>query len=53
MINFNEASQTVEVEVLHLSGNPGSMTVTTLNSTQGSAENSFDEPFLVGNLPGA
>ncbi|DBA71494.1 TPA: aspartate-semialdehyde dehydrogenase-like protein [Trebouxia sp. C0005] len=47
MVNFNEASQTVDVEVKGLSGGPTSMVVTTLNSTDGTAENTFDTPFLV------
>lgn len=47
MVNFNKASQTVEVEVKHLVGTPESMTVTTLNSTDGTVENSFEEPLLV------
>ena len=47
MVNFNEAPQHVEVEVRSLAGEPGSMTVTTLNSTLSTAENSFEEPFLV------
>lgn len=50
MVNFNEASQVVDVEVKGLSGSPTSMMVTTLNSTDGTAENSFDTPFLVGSL---
>lgn len=50
MVNFNEASQTVDVEVKGLSGGPTSMVVTTLNSTDGTAENTFDTPFLVGSL---
>lgn len=48
MVNFNAAAQLVDVEVLHLASSPASMTVTTLNSTDGAAENSFAEPFLVG-----
>ena len=51
MVNFNEASQSVNVEVKGLSGSPSSMMVTTLNSTDGTAENTFDTPFLVGSLP--
>lgn len=51
MVNFHEAAQRVDVEVLHLPGSPDSMTVTTLNSTNGAAENSFAEPFLVGFVP--
>lgn len=47
MVNFHEASQTVEVEVKNLSGRIETMTITTLNSTQPTAENSFEEPFLV------
>ena len=47
MVNFHEVSQTVEVEVKNLSGRIESMTITTLNSTQPTAENSFEEPFLV------
>lgn len=47
MVNFNKASQTVAVEVRGLLGRPESMTVTTLNSTDGTAENSFQEPLLV------
>ena len=47
MVNFNEESQEVDVEVKGLEGSPGTMTVTTLNTTHGAAENSFDEPFLV------
>lgn len=50
MVNFNEASQMVSVEVKGLSSSPDSMTVTTLNSTQGTAENTFDQPFLVSVL---
>lgn len=47
MVNFHEASQTVEVEVKNLSGRIESMTITTLNSTHPTSENSFEEPFLV------
>lgn len=50
MVNFNEASQEMNVEVKGLEGNPRSMTITTLNTTHGAAENSFDEPFLVSTL---
>ncbi len=50
MVNFNEASQVVDVEVKGLSGSPSSMMVTILNSTDGTAENTFDTPFLVGSL---
>ncbi len=50
MVNFNEASQIVDVEVKGLSRSPTSMMVTTLNSTDGTAENSFNTPFLVGSL---
>ncbi len=50
MVNLNEASQVVDVEVKGLLGSPSSMMVTTLNSTDGAAENSFDTPFLVGSL---
>ena len=50
MVNFNEASQIVDVEVKGLSGSPTSMMVTTLNSTDGTTENTFDTPFLVGSL---
>ncbi len=50
MVNFNEASQIVDVEVKGLLGSPSSMMVTTLNSTDGTAENTFDTPFLVGSL---
>ncbi|DBA87467.1 TPA: hypothetical protein ACH3X1_004506 [Trebouxia sp. C0004] len=47
MVNFNEASQIVDVEVKGLLVSPTSMMVTTLNSTDGAAENTFDKPFLV------
>lgn len=47
MVNFHEAPQHVEVEVRSLAGDPETMTVTTLNSTLSTAENSFEEPFLV------
>ena len=40
----------VSVEVRGLLSSPDSMTVTTLNSTQGTAENTFDQPFLVSIL---
>jgi len=50
MVNFNEASQIVDVEVKGLLGSPTSMMVTTLNSTDSTAENTFDTPLLVGSL---
>ncbi len=50
MVNFNQASQIVDVEVKGLLGSPTSMMVTTLNSTDSTAENTFDTPLLVGSL---
>ena len=47
IVNFASEAQHVDVEVLGLESSPETMTVHLLNSTDGLAENSFDEPFAV------
>ena len=47
VVNFAPDAQQVDVELLGLHSSPSKMTVTVLNSTNPSSENSFDEPYLV------
>nr|QOL01194.1 putative extracellular protein TR9_006 [Trebouxia lynnae] len=47
IVNFASEAQQVDVEVLGLHSSPDMMTVHLLNSTDGQAENSFAEPYMV------
>ena len=50
IVNFASEAQQVDVEVLGLHSSPDMMTVHLLNSTDGQAENSFAEPYMVSLL---
>ena len=47
IVNFASEAQQVDVEVLGLHSSPDMMTVHLLNNTNGLAENSFAEPYMV------
>lgn len=51
IVNFAPQEQQVDVEVLGLQSSPEMMTVRLLNNTDGLAENSFDEPYMVNFMP--
>ncbi len=53
IVNFGEDIQRVDVEMLGLHNSPDTMTVTLLNGTHASEENSFDDPYKASvPLPG-